>query len=163
MGVPAVDNGYFSTKRRREQLEKALKDDKLGTVGCVALDRHGNLAAATSTGGRTNKRWGRVGDTPIVGAGTYANNRSCAVSGTGAGEEFMRHVVAHDVAALVEYKGLPLAEAAAVVVHAKLAPGDGGLVAVSHTGEIAMVFNSTGMYRGAADASGRFEIAIWEK
>jgi beta-aspartyl-peptidase (threonine type) len=161
--VPAVDPHSFDTRRRWEQLQQALQDDKLGTVGCVALDQDGNLAAATSTGGLTNKRWGRVGDTPIVGAGTYANNRNCAISCTGQGEQFIRNVVAHDVAALVEYKNLSVREAATIVVFSKLKPGDGGLIALSATGEIAMIFNSTGMYRGAADAGGRFEIAIWDE
>jgi beta-aspartyl-peptidase (threonine type) len=162
VGVEFVEPHYFDTHRRREQLQKALADDKYGTVGCVALDRHGNLAAATSTGGLTNKRFGRIGDTPILGAGTYASNRTCAVSCTGRGEQFMRHTVARDVAALVEYKGLGVREAAAVVVHGKLEPGDGGLIAVGRDGEIAFVFNTSGMYRGAADARGRFEVAIWE-
>jgi beta-aspartyl-peptidase (threonine type) len=129
----------------------------------VALDSHGNLAAATSTGGLTNKRWGRIGDVPVVGAGTYANNRSCAISCTGQGEQFIRNVVAHDIAALVEYKGLSVLEAATLVVFSKLKPGDGGLIALSPQGDIAMVFNSTGMYRAAADAGGRFEIAIWDE
>jgi beta-aspartyl-peptidase (threonine type) len=163
VGAEMVDPSYFDTRRRWEQLQKALAKDELGTVGCVALDRKGNLAAATSTGGLTNKRFGRVGDTPIIGAGTWADNRSCAVSGTGKGEQFMRHTVARDVAALVEYKGLSLEEAATIVVHAKLNRGDGGIVAVSHTGQIALVFNSAGMYRGAADSNGRFEIAIWDE
>jgi len=160
-GVPAVDNHEFDTRRRWEQWQKALHDDKFGTVGCVALDTQGHLAAATSTGGLTNKRWGRVGDVPVIGAGTYANDRSCAVSCTGQGEQFIRNTVARDVAALVEYRSLPLADAAHAVIDGKLQPGDGGLVAVSKTGEIALVFNSEGMYRGAADAGGRFEIAIW--
>jgi beta-aspartyl-peptidase (threonine type) len=163
LGVETVDPAYFDTRRRWEEWQKALRDDKFGTVGCVALDRHGNLAAATSTGGLTNKRFGRVGDVPVVGAGTWADNRSCAVSCTGKGEQFIRHTVARDVAALVEYKDLPLGEAAALVVHGKLARGDGGLIAVSHRGEIALVFNTSGMYRGAADARGRFEIAIWDE
>ncbi len=162
-GIPAVDNHMFDTRRRWEQWQKALKEDKFGTVGCVALDHAGNLAAATSTGGLTNKRWGRVGDTPILGAGNYADNKTCAVSCTGKGEELMRHTVARDVAALIEYKNLPLAEAARIVVHEKLKKGDGGLVAVSKRGEIALVFNSAGMYRGAADAGGQFGVAIWEE
>lgn len=160
-GIPAVSNRSFDTRLRREQLKKALKEDKFGTVGCVALDTQGHLAAATSTGGLTNKRWGRVGDVPIIGAGTYANDRSCAVSCTGQGEQFIRNTVARDVAALVEYRSLAVGEAAHAVIDGKLQPGDGGLIAVSHSGEIALVFNSAGMYRGAADAGGRFEIAIW--
>jgi beta-aspartyl-peptidase (threonine type) len=161
-GMAVVDNKYFDTQRRWEQWQKALADDKFGTVGCVALDQHGHLAAATSTGGLTNKRWGRVGDVPIIGAGTYANDRSCAVSCTGQGEQFIRHTVARDVAALVEYRDMALEAAARAVIDGKLQPNDGGLVAVSRNGEIALVFNSPGMYRGAADAGGRFEIAIWK-
>jgi beta-aspartyl-peptidase (threonine type) len=160
-GVPVVDNHIFDTRKRWEQLQKALREDKFGTVGCVARDKQGHVAAATSTGGLTNKRWGRVGDAPIIGAGTYANDRSCAVSCTGKGEEFIRHTVARDVASLVEYRGLTL-EAAAKQVIQKLQPGDGGLIAVSPRGDVALVFNSPGMYRGAADANGRFQIAIWE-
>jgi len=162
-GMEPVDNHLFDTRRRWEQLQKALKDDKFGTVGCVALDRQGHLAAATSTGGLTNKRWGRIGDTPIIGAGTFADDRSCAVSCTGQGEQFIRHTVARDVAALVEYKGMGVEEAARAVIEGELAKGDGGLIAISRRGEIALVFNSDGMYRGAADANGRLEIAIWDK
>jgi beta-aspartyl-peptidase (threonine type) len=128
----------------------------------VALDRRGNLAAATSTGGLTNKRWGRLGDVPVIGAGTYANNRTCAVSATGIGEQFIRHTVAHDISALVEYAGLTLQKAAERVIREKLQPGDGGVIAVGRDGSIALVFNSEGMYRGAADSSGRFEVKIWE-
>jgi beta-aspartyl-peptidase (threonine type) len=162
-GVAAVDNRTFDTRRRWEQWQKALEEDKFGTVGCVALDVHGHLAAATSTGGLTNKRWGRVGDVPIIGAGTYANDLSCAVSCTGQGEQFIRNTVARDVAARVEYRGEALEAAARAVVDGKLKPNDGGLIAVSSRGEIALVFNSAGMYRGAADAGGRFEVAIWKE
>lgn len=161
-GLEPVDPTYFDTKRRYEQLQKALADDKFGTVGCVALDTHGNLAAATSSGGLTNKRFGRVGDVPIIGAGTYADNKSCAVSCTGKGEEFIRHTVARDIAARVEYQDKPLQAAMEAVIHQKLARGDGGAIAVSRKGEVALVFNSTGMYRGVADANGRFETAIWD-
>jgi beta-aspartyl-peptidase (threonine type) len=131
-------------------------------VGAVALDRAGHLAAATSTGGLTNKRWGRVGDVPIVGAGTNANDAACAVSGTGIGEQFIRHTVASDIAALVAYGKLSLAEAAKRVIHEKLEPGDGGIIAVDRLGNIALDFNTAGMFRGAADADGRFDVAIWE-
>lgn len=162
-GLQIVDNHYFDTVKRRNDWQKALRDNKFGTVGCVALDLQGHLAAATSTGGMTNKRWGRVGDSPIIGAGTYASDASCAISCTGTGEQFIRHTVAHDVAALVEYRNMPLGEAAHVVIDGKLKPGDGGLIAVSHSGDIALVFNSAGMYRGAADSRGRFEIAIWKE
>lgn len=159
-GMQPVDPKVFDTNRRWKQLQKARATHKYGTVGCVALDGHGHVAAATSTGGRTNKRWGRIGDTPVIGAGTYASDASCAVSCTGRGEAFIRHTVARDVAALMEYRDLDLEDAAAQVL-ARLEPGDGGLVAVSRRGEIAMVFNSRGMYRAAADSRGRFEVAIW--
>ena len=134
-----------------------------GTVGAVALDCAGNLAAATSTGGMTNKRYGRVGDSPIIGAGTYANNESCAVSGTGSGEFFIRAVVAYDIHALIEYKRLSLEEAAKEVVHAKLKRqgGHGGVIAIDRSGHIAMEFNSEGMFRGARDSRGRREVAIY--
>ncbi len=126
------------------------KEKKFGTVGAVACDRYGNLAAATSTGGMTNKRYNRIGDTPLIGAGNYANNKSCAVSCTGHGEYFIRSVVAYDVSCLMEYKGLSLKEACSVVVHDKLVKlgGEGGLIAVDVTGAVEMVFNSEGMYRG---------------
>jgi beta-aspartyl-peptidase (threonine type) len=136
--------------------------DTYGTVGCVVLDSKGNLAAATSTGGLTAKRFGRVGDTPIIGAGNFADNRSAAVSCTGTGEEFIRHTVARDIAALIEHKGWSVAKAADFVVNQRLAPDDGGVIAVSRTGQIAMVFNTGGMYRGAADSAGRFEVAIFK-
>jgi beta-aspartyl-peptidase (threonine type) len=139
------------------QLDHTLspKDQKKGTVGAVAKDKFGNLAAATSTGGMTNKRFGRIGDTPIIGAGTYAKNGVCAVSATGWGEFFIRGVVAHDIACLVEYKGLSIAEAARKVIMEKLLQlspidneyGDGGVICLDGAGEIAMVFNTEGMYR----------------
>jgi len=169
MSVERVRQSYFSTPHRYRQWQEALKKkraEKLpgdqGTVGAVARDLHGDLAAATSTGGTTDKRSGRVGDSPLIGAGTYANNRTCAVSGTGAGEEFIRNAAAHDVSALMEYRGLGVREAAETVVLRRLKPGDGGLIAVAADGTIAMVFNSAGMFRGAADSCGRFEVAIWE-
>jgi L-asparaginase / beta-aspartyl-peptidase len=164
MKVARVPNTYFDTPYRYEQLQEALKKDQKDrdTVGAVALDVHGNLAAATSSGGLTNKRFGRLGDVPVIGAGTYANNRTCAVSATGIGEQFIRHTVAHDISALMEYSGLTLEQAAERVIHQKLKPGDGGVIGVSHDGSIALVFNSEGMYRGAADSAGRFEVKIWE-
>jgi len=175
-GVERVPNTYFDTPQRFESLQKVLREreskrssrdqqpkDKYGTVGCVVLDSAGNLAAATSTGGMTAKRWGRVGDTPIVGAGCYASNRSCAVSCTGTGEEFIRHGVARDIAAIYEYKGVSLEEAARQVVHGKLRPDDGGVIAVSKEGEIVLMFNTEGMYRAWADSNGDHGVAIWEK
>lgn len=126
------------------------KEKKFGTVGAVALDAFGNLAAGTSTGGMTNKRYGRVGDSPIIGAGTYANNATCAISCTGHGELFIRNVVAYDISCLMEYKGLSLHEACRIVVHEKLVKmgGEGGLIAIDAQGNIALPFNSDGMYRG---------------
>ncbi|GGM87592.1 isoaspartyl peptidase/L-asparaginase [Dyadobacter beijingensis] len=137
---------------------------KFGTVGCVALDRFGNLAAGTSTGGMTNKRYGRIGDAPIIGAGTYANNATCAVSATGHGEYFIRSVVAHDISALMEYKGMSLNNAANEVVMKKLVErgGEGGIIAVDRDGNIAMPFNSEGMYRGYIKSDGRREILIYK-
>ena len=128
----------------------------------MALDVHGNLAAATSTGGMTNKRFGRLGDVPVIGAGTYANNRTCAISATGWGEQFIKHTVAHDISALMEYKGMAIQQAADEVIHRKLQKDDGGVIGVAKDGSIALVFNSAGMYRGAADSNGRFDVAIWE-
>lgn len=172
MKVPREPASYFDTPKRHQEWQKFLADErakrpaagdsKHGTVGAVALDRHGHLAAATSTGGLTGKRFGRIGDSPIVGAGTYANDRTCAISATGTGEEFIRHAVAHDISALMEYGGLTLQQAADKVIHGKLKPGDGGVIGVAHDGSIVLVFNSEGMFRGAADSTGRFEVKIWE-
>lgn len=171
-GVERVPNSYFDTEHRREALESAKQremekvtaslESRYGTVGAVALDQAGNLAAATSTGGMTNKRFGRVGDVPVIGAGTYANNATAAISATGTGEEFIRHVVAHQISAQMEFGGKTLVQAAEFVVFHKLKPGDGGIISVSRTGELALIFNSEGMFRGAADSNGRFDVAIWE-
>jgi beta-aspartyl-peptidase (threonine type) len=170
-GFTMLPNSWFETPARRSQLEKELQGRReraydppaLGTVGAVALDRDGNLAAATSTGGLTNKRYGRIGDSPIIGAGTYANNGSCAVSATGTGEYFIRAVVAHDICALVQYKGWPLVKAAQEVVQRKLVAmgGDGGIIALDPAGNVAMEFNSEGMFRGVRTGNGRREIAIY--
>lgn len=137
---------------------------KYGTVGCVALDKFGNLTAGTSTGGMTNKRYGRIGDAPIIGAGTYANNNTCAVSATGHGEFFIRSVVAYDISALMEYKGLSVKDAAEEVVMKKLVErgGEGGLIALDRNGNIAMPFNSEGMYRGYVKADGKSEVMIYK-
>lgn len=179
-GLEIVDPSYFWTERRWKALQRekermgsapaktsALEEDsdrKFGTVGAVALDRDGNLAAATSTGGMTAKRWGRVGDAPLIGSGTWASNDSCAVSATGHGEYFIRWAVAHDIAALVEYKGLPLREAADEVIQKKLkqAGGEGGVIAIDRKGNIAMPFNSEGMYRGSIDRDGKLTVAIYK-
>ena len=147
------------------QLDHSVKKDgKFGTVGAVACDAHGNVAAATSTGGMTNKKWGRVGDSPMIGAGNYANNQTCAVSCTGSGEFFIRGVVAYDVSCLMEYKGLSLADAASEVIHKRILEilGDGGLIAVDTQGNITMPFNTDGMYRACKNWEGIKEIAIYK-
>ena len=148
-GLEIVDNNYFYTERRWNALKKAQEEEKHGTVGCVALDKKGNIAAGTSTGGLTNKRWGRIGDTPIIGAGTYANNETCGVSGTGQGEYFIRGNIAYDVSALMIYRSLTVKDAAKQVID-KLSErgGNGGLIAMDKNGKIAMSFNTEGMYRG---------------
>lgn len=171
-----VENSFFITERRRKYYErqKALESGpegndgaplikKYGTVGCVALDQQGNLAAGTSTGGMSNKRFGRVGDTPIIGAGTFADNNSCAVSCTGHGEYFIRWVVAYDVAAMMEYGGVPLADAAEEIINEKLVEvgGSGGLIAIDVEGNIAMPFNSEGMYRGYRKSDGEKFIGVF--
>ena len=170
-GLEIVDPSYFFTENRKKSLDRAkqklkkklTEDDKHGTVGCVVLDKKGNLVAGTSTGGMTNKRWNRIGDSPIIGAGTYANNNSCAVSCTGHGEYFIRYAVAYDVSAMMEYKGYTLVEATNEVIHDKLkdAGGSGGLIAVDSRGNIAMPFNTEGMYRGYLKP-GKKEVLIYK-
>ena len=134
----------------------------MGTVGCVALDKNGDLAAATSTGGVAHKRFGRMGDSSIIDAGNYANNQSYPVSCTGIGDHFIRHVVAYDVSALIRYKGLSLADTAGRVVNKTLPPNSGGLIAIGQDGMIVVQSNRGGMRRAAADSSGRFEVHFWE-
>jgi beta-aspartyl-peptidase (threonine type) len=183
-GVALVPRSYFRTEAREQQLAEELRKEKerapatpttrspdaaaassMGTVGAVALDREGNLAAGTSTGGLTNKLLGRVGDSPIIGAGTYANNESCAVSGTGEGEYYIRQVLAYDVCALMQYRHMTLAQAVHEEIHVKLqrAGGEGGVIALDPAGNIAMDFNSVGMFRGARDSHGRHEIAMYRE
>jgi beta-aspartyl-peptidase (threonine type) len=165
MGVNRVDNTWFDTDHRRTELQRFLDRDPVqqegSTIGVVARDTKGNLAAATSTGGMTGKMPGRIGDTPMIGSGTYADG-SCAVSCTGQGEEFIRHVIAHEVASQVRLGHLSVLEATMRVVHEQLPPGAGGVIAVGVDGVPVAVFNSLGMYRGLADSSGHFETAIWE-
>ena len=147
------------------QLDHSVKKEgKFGTVGAVACDSQGNIAAATSTGGMTNKKWGRVGDSPMIGAGNYAHNKTCAVSCTGSGEFFIRGVVAYDVSCLMEYKGMSLEEAASEVIHKRVLEikGDGGLIAVDAQGNITMPFNTEGMYRGFKTSNGVKEISIYK-
>ena len=173
LGIPFEPDEYFFDEYRHNQFLSAQAsgrvqldhsdDKKFGTVGAVALDASGDLAAATSTGGMTNKRYGRIGDSPIIGAGTYANNRTCAISCTGHGEYFIRAVVAYDISALMEYKGMTLQEACDLVVQEKLRSlgGDGGLIAVDRAGNIALPFNSEGMYRGAVSTQQTARVDIF--
>lgn len=167
-----VERRYKQWKRAREKEDILLDHDqddapdeekKHGTVGAAALDVHGNVAAATSTGGMTNKKFGRVGDSPIIGAGSYANNQTCAVSCTGHGEYFIRTNAAFDVHALMMYKNLALQEACETVIHKRIAPlgGDGGMIAVDREGNIAFAFNTDGMYRGSVTQKGKKHIAIF--
>lgn len=147
------------------QLDHAKKkDSKFGTVGTVACDQNGNIAAATSTGGMTNKKWGRVGDSPMIGAGTYANNKTCAVSCTGSGEYFIRGVVAYDVSCLMEFKGLSITDAANEVIQKRVMEigGDGGLIAIDSKGNIAMPFNTEGMYRAFKTSKGEEQVSIYK-
>ncbi|MFN0245666.1 MAG: isoaspartyl peptidase/L-asparaginase family protein [Kofleriaceae bacterium] len=163
-GVERVEPSYFHTDERWQQLQDKQQDDKNGTVGAVALDRDGALAAGTSTGGMTNKRWGRVGDSPLIGAGTYAN-ATCAVSATGHGEHFIRHAVAYDICARVKYLGVSLETAAHQVVMEDLvrAKGDGGVIALDREGTVTMPFNSQGMYRGTIGEDGVPRVAIYRE
>ncbi len=163
-GLEQVERGYFETPERRRQLDevKANKasaleiEYKFGTVGAVALDRNGHVAAATSTGGMTGKRWGRIGDSPIIGAGTYADDRGCAVSGTGWGEYFIRVGVAHEICARMRMAGSSAQQAAdEVMAEVKALGGDGGVIVVTPKGDMAYAFNTPGMFRGMADAKGR--------
>ena len=181
-GIEMVDPSYFYTERRyrslqnvkaREQSGSAaaiaqdpfIKTSKFGTVGCAALDKDGNLAAGTSTGGMTNKKWNRIGDAPIIGAGTYANNATCAVSSTGWGEYFIRAMVAHDISAMMEYGGYSLDRAAKEVIQKKLPElgGTGGIVAIDKDGNVSMEFNTAGMYRAHMNAEGELYIGIYKK
>jgi beta-aspartyl-peptidase (threonine type) len=175
--IKFAEDDYFFTDYRWQQLQQAKSEENqnshdstesldrwLSTVGSVALDAQGNLAAATSTGGMTNKRWGRVGDSPIIGAGTYADNRSCAVSATGHGEYFIRATVARDICSRVQYQGLELAGAADAVINGQLKEmgGDGGIIAVDGKGNIAQTFNTPGMYRAAIDVDGNLSVSIFK-
>jgi len=157
------DSDNYSLDHTHQRLEELMRDKKFGTVGAVACDYEGNLAAATSTGGMTNKKYGRIGDSPIIGVGTYANNKTCAISCTGHGEPFIRAVAAHDVSCLMEYKGLSLHEAMNVVVNEKLVKlsGEGGMIGVDGQGEPVLVLNSAGMYRAYRSSNGASEIAIY--
>lgn len=188
-GLEIVDPKYFRTEERWQQLQKQLDEEKkrgqglrvesqetavvpqrhltgfsFGTVGAVALDKAGNLSAGTSTGGMSNKRWGRVGDSPIIGAGTYADNEACAVSATGHGEYFIRYSVAHDIVALMKYKGLTVDAAADEVIRKKLkmAGGEGGVICLDHKGRFYPSYNTEGMYRGCITYDGQVQVRIFE-
>ncbi|NNE32281.1 MAG: isoaspartyl peptidase/L-asparaginase [Winogradskyella sp.] len=184
-GLQIVAPDYFYTENRYNALKRIkdkekteldhdgktafydpfIKDSKYGTVGCAALDKNGNLTAGTSTGGMTNKRYGRIGDAPIIGSGTYANNATCAVSSTGWGEYFIRAQIAHDISAMMEYKDVSLEEAAKEVIQNKLTNlgGTGGIIAVDKHGNMVMEFNTAGMYRATMDDKGELRIGIYEK
>jgi beta-aspartyl-peptidase (threonine type) len=181
-GLETVDPAYFWTERRWDQIKKIWEreakapadgqqasadssaDEPWGTVGAVACDAHGNLAAGTSTGGRANKMYGRVGDSPIIGAGTYAENGVCAVSGTGEGEFFIRYAVGHDIAALIKYRGLSLEAAATEVIIGKLkaAKGEGGVVSIDAEGHFAAPYNTPGLYRGYVTTDGTIKVMLYE-
>lgn len=180
-GLEIVLPDYFYTERRINSLKRVkeaeqkeaqtssleeafLRNQRYGTVGCAALDSAGNLSAGTSTGGMTNKKWNRIGDAPIIGAGTYANNATCAISATGWGEFFIRSVVAHDISALMEYKGLSIQEASRIVIQEKVATlgGDGGIVGIDNQGNVAMEMNTPGMYRAHIDSDGNLTVKIYK-
>ncbi|HMF70720.1 MAG TPA: isoaspartyl peptidase/L-asparaginase [Flavitalea sp.] len=158
------DSDNYSLDHTHQKLEELMKDKKFGTVGAVACDKDSNIAAATSTGGMTNKKYGRIGDSPVIGAGTYANNATCAISCTGHGEMFIRSVAAYDVSALMQYKAYSLEQAMNEVVHTKLVflGGEGGMIGVDAQGNPAMAFNSAGMYRAMRSSDGSSDVAIYK-
>ncbi|TMI81204.1 MAG: isoaspartyl peptidase/L-asparaginase [Bacteroidetes bacterium] len=158
------DSDAYALDHTHQRLEELMRDKKFGTVGAVACDYEGNIAAATSTGGMTNKKYGRIGDSPIIGIGTYANNKTCAISCTGHGEPFIRAVAAYDVSCLMEYKGFTLYEAMNTVVNNKLVKldGEGGMIGVDAQGNHAMILNSAGMYRAYRSSDGGNEVAIYK-
>ncbi|MDP2302759.1 MAG: isoaspartyl peptidase/L-asparaginase [Ignavibacteria bacterium] len=165
MKVQKVDSTYFFIRAQNErwkELKKKISEDKKGTVGAVALDINGNLAAATSTGGMMMKRPGRVGDVPIIGAGTYANNKTCAVSATGWGEKFIKNNVAVSISKLMEYKGLSISEAVDELINKVLVPNDGGVIALDKFGNYSIMYNTKSMFRGVITSEGKIEIKIWE-
>jgi beta-aspartyl-peptidase (threonine type) len=183
-GVEMVDSSYFFTQKRLDQLKnlqnkektqldhtafliknELIDDHKYGTVGAVAMDKNGNIAAGTSTGGMTNKKYGRIGDVPIIGAGTYANNETCGISATGTGEYFIRTVAAHEVSSLIKYKGYNPAEALHEVLFNQIGPlgGEGGMILLDKNADVFWDFNSTGMFRGYKKYNGEMKVAIFEK
>jgi beta-aspartyl-peptidase (threonine type) len=159
-----VNNEYFHTKFRYNQLLNKKGEDKYGTVGCVAIDINGNIVAGTSTGGMTNKKWGRIGDSPIIGAGTYANNSTCGISSTGSGEYFIRTVAAYQVSSLLENHNYDLKKAMSKVIHEKIGGigGDGGMIGIDKNSNVVMDFNTPGMYRAFVNKDGEKEILLYE-
>ena len=159
-----VDNKYFHTDFRYNQLLNKKDENKYGTVGCVAIDINGNIVAGTSTGGMTNKKWGRIGDSPIIGAGTYANNSTCGISSTGSGEYFIRTVAAYQVSSLLENHNYDLKKAMSKVIHEKIGGigGDGGMIGIDKNSNVVMDFNTPGMYRAFVNKDGEKEILLYE-
>jgi len=183
-GIEMVDSSYFFTEKRLNQLRKIqgkektqldhtaylikhelIDDHKYGTVGAVAMDKNGNIAAGTSTGGMTNKKYGRIGDVPLIGAGTYANNATCGISATGTGEYFIRTVAAHEVSSLIQYKGFTPSNALNEVLFNQIGPlgGEGGMILIDKNGDVYWDFNSTGMFRGFKKSTGESKIEMFEK
>ena len=160
-----VENEYFHTEFRFNQLLDKKEEKKYGTVGCVAIDIDGNIVAGTSTGGTTNKKWGRIGDSPIIGAGTYANNNTCGISSTGSGEYFIRTVAAYQVSSLLENRNYDLTKAMSKVIYEKIGEigGDGGMIGIDKNSNISMEFNTPGMYRAYVNKKGKKEILLYEK
>jgi len=163
-GLEPVANSYFQTEKRKQSLDRAKRYDKDGTVGCVVMDTYGNIAAGTSTGGMTNKKFGRIGDSPLIGAGTYADNKFGGISATGAGEYFIRLVIAYDIIALMKYKGMSMQEAADDVILKKLPElgGRGGIIGLDADGNIVYSFTTTGMFRASLKSGGEIETAIFK-
>ena len=162
-GLETVNNSYFITENQLKQIKK-IKENKYGTVGCVALDKSGNITAGTSTGGMMNKKWNRIGDVPVIGAGTYANNKTCGISATGWGEYFIRNVVAYDISAMMEYQNKSMEEAAKISIFEKVGKmgATGGVIGIDKNGKVIMEFNSPGMYRGYKTENSEYVIKMFK-
>ena len=163
-GLETVTNSYFITENQLKQIKK-IKENKYGTVGCVALDKSGNITAGTSTGGMMNKKWNRIGDVPVIGAGTYANNKTCGISATGWGEYFIRNVVAYDISAMMEYQNKTMEEAAKISIFEKVGKmgATGGVIGIDKSGKVMMEFNSPGMYRGYKTENSNYIIKMFKE
>ena len=163
VGLETISNDYFITESQLNQI-KRIKDNKYGTVGCVAIDKSGNITAGTSTGGMMNKKWNRIGDVPVIGAGTYANNKTCGISATGWGEYFIRNVVAYDISAMMEYQNKNLKDAARISIHDKVGNmgATGGVIGIDKNGNVMMEFNSPGMYRGYKTSNSDFIVKMFK-